>query len=335
MLVSPGLVRRVQTGTKYRKLGIDFTSGSLDSRITFTRADASTCATYFDSTGTIQTAAANIPRFDYDLITLFPKGLLIEESRQNLFLNSLLNGTNLSTQSITVTAAPWTISFYGTGSITLSGASTGTINGTGATTLTQSTFTPTAGSLTCTVSGQVKWANAELGSFATSFIPTAGVSVTRAADSAVMTGTNFTSWFNATEGTFVAEWLQDNAPASGVNNGIWEVRGASFNDSMALYVATNLATSFNVNVGGVAQATINSAVGSLNVGQKHAASYKLNDFASSFQGAAVGTDVSGTVPTVTSMVIGNIASGQYCNNWIRRITYYNTRLTNAQLRALS
>jgi hypothetical protein len=39
------------------------------SRITFTRADATSCAGYFDSTGRYAVAAANVPRFDYDPVT--------------------------------------------------------------------------------------------------------------------------------------------------------------------------------------------------------------------------------------------------------------------------
>jgi hypothetical protein len=40
----------------------------------------------------------------------------------------------------------------------------------------------------------------------TSYIPTGGSTVTRSPDVAVMTGTNFSSWFNASAGTFVAEF---------------------------------------------------------------------------------------------------------------------------------
>ncbi|OIN87265.1 MAG: hypothetical protein AUJ12_02560 [Alphaproteobacteria bacterium CG1_02_46_17] len=47
---------------------------------TFTR---NSVATYFDSTGTLQTASNNIPRFDYDPVTHAPKGILIEERRTN------------------------------------------------------------------------------------------------------------------------------------------------------------------------------------------------------------------------------------------------------------
>lgn len=40
--------------------------------------------TYFDSNGVMQTAAANVPRFDYDPVTHAAKGILVEESRTNL-----------------------------------------------------------------------------------------------------------------------------------------------------------------------------------------------------------------------------------------------------------
>lgn len=53
--------------------------------ITFTRASS---ATFVGSNGLIQTATTNIPRFDYDPITLAAKGLLIEEQRTNLLTYS-------------------------------------------------------------------------------------------------------------------------------------------------------------------------------------------------------------------------------------------------------
>ena len=72
--------------------------------ITFTRADATTCATRVNASGVLETVAANVPRFDYDPVTLALKGFLIEETRRNLLLNSAIAGTNLTTQSVTVTA---------------------------------------------------------------------------------------------------------------------------------------------------------------------------------------------------------------------------------------
>lgn len=59
---------------------------------------------------------------------------------------------------------------------------------------------------------QVWGAQLEAGSFATSYIPTVASQVTRAADSASMTGTNFSSWYNVGQGSFyVDENIQWNA----------------------------------------------------------------------------------------------------------------------------
>jgi hypothetical protein len=141
---------------------------SLPGGLTFTRTSV---ATYFDVAGTIQTATANTPRFGYDPVTHAPMGLLIEEGRTNLLLNS----ATLNTQSAAVTAQAYTLSFYGTGTVTLSGTSTaGPLVGTGAFPRRVAlTFTPTAGTLTLTVTGSVLNAQLEAGLFATSWITTA------------------------------------------------------------------------------------------------------------------------------------------------------------------
>jgi len=53
--------------------------------------------------------------------------------------------------------------------------------------------------------GTVFWgAQLEAGAFPTSYIPTSGSTATRTADNASMTGSNFSSWFNPSEGTFFA-----------------------------------------------------------------------------------------------------------------------------------
>src|SRR5690606_26253212 len=86
----------------------------------FTRA---TVGTYVNSDGSIATfSSGQLRRGD--------RGVLIEGARTNLFLNSAIGVT----QDISVAAAAHTLSFRGTGTITLSGASTaGPLVGTGAT----------------------------------------------------------------------------------------------------------------------------------------------------------------------------------------------------------
>ena len=72
--------------TSKPSLNLDFANvGALDPRITFTRSSS---ATYTNSLGLIATAATNVARFDYDPVTLAARGLLVEESRTNLFVQS-------------------------------------------------------------------------------------------------------------------------------------------------------------------------------------------------------------------------------------------------------
>lgn len=84
--------------------------------------------------------------------------------------NLLLATDVLATQSKTVTAVAHTLAFTGTGTVTLSGASTaGPLVGTGAGNRVSLTFTPSAGSLTLTVSGSVTLGQLEIGSSATAY----------------------------------------------------------------------------------------------------------------------------------------------------------------------
>jgi hypothetical protein len=69
--------------------------------------------------------------------------------------NLLIATDTLATQNVTVTAESHTLHIQGTGSVTLSGTGSGTLSGTGANDRVSLVFTPTAGTLTLTVSGTV------------------------------------------------------------------------------------------------------------------------------------------------------------------------------------
>jgi hypothetical protein len=67
-------------------MALDFTTGVLDPRVTVARL--LNTATRTNSGGLIEIVNANLPRFDYDPVTLAPKGLLIEEARTNVLQRS-------------------------------------------------------------------------------------------------------------------------------------------------------------------------------------------------------------------------------------------------------
>lgn len=497
-------------------LGLDFLLGTLDSRITFTRADATSCATYFDSTGRLQTAAANVARFDYDpstvasyvapifsannasagvttsgfniaglsgtatvasgkryLITYTitslvgqlsafidtvsgtaqginatgsftdtitaattgsvsvgliargsgvtsvtgsvsvqevvysPRGLLIEESRTNLLLQSrdMTNaawtktdvtpartqvgidgtansaclmtegsaGTAQTQQAGTITAAQtctvsgvfkrgnndwirlaghdgaagaagwFNLSTGAKGTLGVIGG--GTANGSSITslgggwyrcTVTFTGVSGTAGTLLvfCTNADNsttrvnnatyiVDAAQLEVGSFATSPIITTAATVTRAADSASMTGSNFSSWWNATNGTIVAEWSGLQASKS-----VYRVGTAA---AGAIGISQTSPNTL-VDKAGTGTLITNSNFATTS---KNALAYDGTGMASATNGGTVGTTAT-TMTASTQLGIGmNLDVTSQAGGWIRRITYYPTKLSNAQLQSLT
>jgi hypothetical protein len=164
----------------------------------FTFSRAST-ATRTNSAGLIESVASNVPRLDYMTATgaLATCPMLeAEQQRTNLVFPS----ATATTQTRTVTATAHTLTFYGTGSVTLSGVATGTLTGTGANNRVALTFTPTAGSLTLTVSGTVTNWQLEAGAFSSTLIPTTTATVTRLKDDIAISGAS--ALIGQTEGTF-------------------------------------------------------------------------------------------------------------------------------------
>jgi len=274
------------------------------------------------------------PRFDYSPTTLAPLGLLIEEARTNLLLNS----DTLSTQIVTTTAQAYTLSFYGTGTVTLTGTSiAGPLVGTGVFPNRVSlTFTATAGALTLTVSGTVSNAQFEAGSFATSYIPTAGASVTRSADVATMVGNNFSNWYNQTTGTLAVAF---DASANGFATYVSASNGTITQNSTHIDNDTGIMRAAYYSGSALISALGLGAIGTVGATNKIATAYALNDFAASRNGGTVATDTLGAVPvSLTQLNIGaddRLLAANYTSNHIKSISYYNTRLTNTLLQAIT
>jgi hypothetical protein len=314
-----GLGLSYRTGSLRPALDLNFLGGALDSRFTLTRASAGWA---FNSAGVLTSYATNVPRFDYDPATLAPRGLLLEEARTNLFLNSAVGVT----QAVTVAAVANTLSFYGTGTITLTGTSTaGPLVGTGVNNRVSLTFTPTAGALTLTVSGSCTNVQLEAGAFATSPIVTVGATVTRALDLCSALTSAFV--FNAAEGTLFAAYTP--AGVTGHQVAIYMDDGTA-NERMGVRVASAALAGIVVD-GGVTQASVSGGTQAA-AATKAAMAYKLNDIALSVNGGAVATDTLATLPTVTKLLIGaRLAGSESMSGWYARAAYYNSRLSDATL----
>jgi hypothetical protein len=182
----------------------------------------------------------------------------------------------------------------------------------------------------------VDFCQAETGSVATSPIITTGSTGNRAADVVSLTGAS--SLIGATEGTFYAEVIARNytAPA---NRRILNIR-VDGNNVISLDAKQTIRRyGFDVTNGGALQAEFTSGdIMTDNV--KLAGAYKVNDFAFYINGNQIGTDTSGTVPNVTTGVIGlgirgDGGAGTEFNGWIRSVALFPTRLPNATLASLT
>jgi len=186
------------------------------------------------------------------------------------------------------------------------------------------------------VSGIFIWgAQLEAGAFATSYIPTVASQVTRAADRASMTGTNFSSWYNAAEGTLYAEWDMY-AFNAGLNY------RATFNDgttsnSLRMRLAPSGTTQVRHDVVNSSTATTLGSPSTVNLTlTKEAMAFATNDYAGVINGATVVTSSTLTLPTATQLSIGSRETGiSQLNGRIRKLVYYPRRLSNAELQGIT
>lgn len=390
-------------------LALDFTTASLDSRVSVTRA--LNTATRVNSSGLIETINANLPRFDYDPSTKVCKGLLIEEARTQTARGSdLMSGWSRSSTiasanvvnspdgtqnadliypsssgnyrqvyiqsstapasgsvAISVFAADaglnWLV-IYGLDSITPL-AWFDVANGVKGTVVSGWTSeiepyengfyrcsvvgTAVAGgyitygivdadnSIAVTANGTnglYFWgAQCEAGAFKTSYIRnpdiTNGSSVTRNADVASMTGTNFSSWWRAGTGLFAASALvypltstqpllqADDTTA----DNLISLRLASANAELYIKATTD-------------QAQINAGTPTSNTTFRVAGGWATDNCAAALNAGTLATDTTATIPTVTQLRLGSNGTN-YLNGSLSEVYYWATRGTNAEIQTFS
>ena len=176
----------------------------------------------------------------------------------------------------------------------------------------------------------------EAGSFPTSYIPTTTAVVTRSADVCQITGGDFSGFYNQTEGSFAVEYDRVGVDNSKDSEAILVTNSSGTHQYYLDAFGGNEVANFYISPTMQAGLALGS-VSASGIYVRAAIAYKINDFVASINGAAVVTDTSGTVPTVDRMGIGrDISVGNYTlNGHIARLRYFNTRLLNSQLVALS
>jgi hypothetical protein len=183
----------------------------------------------------------------------------------------------------------------------------------------------------------VQW---EEGFFPTSYIKTEGSQVTRTADSASITGENFSEWYRQDEGTVFVEYDHQTDRRSGdilrfLGNGGVDDNNISFRTAGG---KTILRGHIKYNNDG-SVVNFNSASSISDGINKAAFAFGRNDAALSITDFDIQEDASVTLPRVDKLDIGvgslSSSSTQISNTTIKRLTYYPKRLPNAVLQALT
>jgi hypothetical protein len=404
-------------------LDLDFTQEVLDPRITFSRGSI---GTRVNRNRLIETVSTNQPRFDYDPVTGECRGLLIEESRTNLwtYSDAIITSNGYSASSATLTQVTTTTPISG---LTLAtkvflnvganagnsqnGFNFGVFSITNSTVYTQSIFVKASGSsvfrLRSNVTGQVfdipiagpapaptgtitacsvtpypdgwsriSWtftsttsapgnrgdhwamkpniadgssgflvtgAQLEAGAFPTSYIPTTASTVTRSADNASMSGTNFSSWYNSSEGSL---FVVASPSTNGAYSGWIYLLGTDFNNGISYYRQSDYQPVIRIRSGQRDEYSkaINNAVGygaiwRNAVALKSVFAFKTNDFNSFVSSVSANGSraTAGTLPTFTGpLYLGGLNDGsQKLNGTISRLTYYPRALKPNQLQLLT
>ena len=176
-------------------------------------------------------------------------------------------------------------------------------------------------------------AQLEEGGWPTSYIPTSGSTVTRAADAAEITGTNFSDFYNQNEGTVFAVAEAPDAYnivvaslSNGTNDNKIEFRSSASELTKARAVIRTAGTV-------VLDKSPTAKTGRF---RTLAFGVKPNDSRFSVDGTLSSVDTAVTLPSVSRLYLGNeFNSTNRRPGLIKRLTYYAQRLSDSQLQNLT
>jgi len=179
-------------------------------------------------------------------------------------------------------------------------------------------------------SGIYIWgAQLEALAFPTSYIPTTVSQVTRSVDSASMTGTNFTSWYQQNQGTIYIDTTYSSAALS-VNQRLFFINNSSDTYANAVWRTT---TAYYWQKTGQSQLTFSY---STSPSTKIALAYSPTSLAGNINGSVTASNsLTSTYSFPNQLVFGLQSDGTSYNGWIKKFAYYPATLTATNLQALT
>ncbi len=186
------------------------------------------------------------------------------------------------------------------------------------------------------VSGALFWGcQIEQGGFQTSFIPTAGSTITRAADLANIAGTNFSSWYNTSEGTIILR-TPKTLPSAG--NRYYYAIGPSGSERIATWQPNNFSFRVSIQSSG---ATFSASIANPDEPIKSALSFNGSGASWAVNGSIVNTSTTITPPaTAAQLSFSTRSTGAVVQDPITKFhltgfVYYDRRVSDAELQSLT
>ncbi|WP_434033603.1 phage head spike fiber domain-containing protein [Cupriavidus sp. a3] len=183
-------------------------------------------------------------------------------------------------------------------------------------------------------SGIYVWgAQLEAGAFPTSHIPTTTATVTRAAESALITDLTKIG-LNPQAGTIYAEFVAPNMAAA-ANQSIFALSDGTTANRIQPFINAGVLTT-RVTTGGAA-ADFSGAISGASQVHKLAIGCAAGTAALSVDGGAAAQTSPTAFPSVTKLCLGSGADGisAFLNGYLRALRYYPRKLSNAELQALT
>lgn len=280
--------------------------------------------TYVNESGIVTPSLANTPRIDWS--TGFPRVMLEPQST-----NLLANREVMANESIIVSATAHTLSFYGVGTVTLSGAATATLTGTGPNTRVTLTFTPAAGTLNITVVGSCTKGQIEALPYATSYIYSLlGATATRGQDFCSKSG--ISSLISQNEGTLFVDFIWQGRSVIATDSTIASIGLQSFGDSYIAIASFNDFIYARIAIGTAVQFTLNGFAMSRGQRIKAALAYKNNDVCFAINGNIVGTNNTSGVPPLSQIFLNNFFPN---SKQLNQLKIDSIRFSNSELQKLT